>query len=458
MLPEPALPGPFSTLSWSKRLLVSSERFIFHCVFHRNSAWKLDILDNLESSLILYLLVCLHLRTTQDPGPPTLEADVHSPSWRGGQPRGAVYGKSHSSDRSYAISRKILNSRRSVLCPQGKPRPKVMWLKDGAPIEPTHVSIRNTDCDSIIFIRKAERSHSGKYEMTVQVENHVDTAIIDIQIIGEQMHHSFNHIIVTQPQFFTTTGILCWIFSKTKLSAHYPFTWLLDLPGPPQCVKIEDVWGGNVALVWTPPKDSGNAPITGYTIQKADKKTMVEDGFIWFWSLLGSILHVQFISAESHITCFYSTFQEWYTCIEHYHRTCITITELVVGNEYFFRIYSENMCGLSEAATQTKKSALIIKEGTTDWDSNEWKCVRLCVWTGEICGKVCPVFYDGIRSTDFKSQLFPMRENVSKVKTLEQITLVLDIKKMSINFLFHVLTSSFHSCQLKGTVSDVCHP
>ncbi|XP_074554864.1 myosin-binding protein C, slow-type isoform X4 [Halichoeres trimaculatus] len=180
----------------------------------------------------------------------------------------------------------------------GKPRPKVTWLKEGKPIEPTHVSIRNTDCDSIIFIRKAERSHSGKYEMTVQVENHVDTAIIDIQIV--------------------------------------------DLPGPPQSVTIEDVWGGNVALVWTPPKDNGNAPITGYTIQKADKKTM-----------------------------------EWYTCIEHYHRTCITITELVVGNEYFFRIYSENMCGLSEDATQTKKSALIVKEGlqvkTHDFNDHDFK-------------------------------------------------------------------------------------
>ncbi|KAF3705193.1 Myosin-binding protein C, slow-type [Channa argus] len=172
----------------------------------------------------------------------------------------------------------------------GKPRPKVTWLKEGKPIEPTHVSIRNSDCDSIIFIRKAERSHSGKYEMTVQVDNHVDKAIIDIQIV--------------------------------------------DLPGPPQCVTIEDVWGGNVALVWTLPKDNGNAPITGYTIQKADKKTM-----------------------------------EWFTCIEHYHRTCITITELVVGNEYFFRIFSENMCGLSETATQTKKSALIVKEGNSPHDT-----------------------------------------------------------------------------------------
>ncbi|KAM4569478.1 myosin-binding protein C, slow-type isoform 4-T4 [Odontesthes bonariensis] len=180
----------------------------------------------------------------------------------------------------------------------GKPRPKVTWLKEGQPIEPSHVNIRNTDCDSIIFIRKAERSHSGKYEMTVQVENHVDTAIIDIQIV--------------------------------------------DLPGPPKSVIIEDVWGENVALVWTPPKDNGNAPITGYTIQKADKKTM-----------------------------------EWFTCIEHYHRTCITITELVVGNEYYFRIFSENMCGLSELATQTKNSALIVKEGlqmkTPEYNDHDFK-------------------------------------------------------------------------------------
>lgn len=46
-------------------------------------------------------------------------------------------------------------------------------------------------------------------------------------------------------------------------------------------MNIEDVWGGNVALVWTPPKDNGNAQITGYTIQKADKKTMVGDQFDW---------------------------------------------------------------------------------------------------------------------------------------------------------------------------------
>ncbi|XP_077401629.1 myosin-binding protein C, slow-type isoform X3 [Vanacampus margaritifer] len=180
-------------------------------------------------------------------------------------------------------TRKVGETVNLVVPFMGKPRPKVTWLKDGQPIDPAHVNIRNTDCDSIIFIRKAERSHSGKYQMKVEVEGHVDSAEMDIQII--------------------------------------------DLPGPPQLVTIEDVWGENVSLSWTVPRDNGNAAVTGYTIQKADKKTM-----------------------------------EWYTCLEHYHRNSIAITELVVGNEYYFRVFSENMCGLSESATQTKKSALILKE------------------------------------------------------------------------------------------------
>ncbi|XP_026559055.1 myosin-binding protein C, slow-type [Pseudonaja textilis] len=166
----------------------------------------------------------------------------------------------------------------------GRPRPKVSWKKNGTHVDKNQINIRNSENDSIIFIRKAERSHSGKYDMKVKVDNLVDKATIEIQIV--------------------------------------------DRPGPPQAVKIAEVWGENVALEWTPPKDDGNANITGYTIQKADKKSM-----------------------------------EWYTVIEHYHRTAATITELVIGNEYFFRIFSENMCGLSEDATRTTESAVIAKDG-----------------------------------------------------------------------------------------------
>lgn len=92
-----------------------------------------------------------------------------------------------------------------VWCLQGKPRPKVSWLKEGKAIDPAHVSIRNTECDSIIFIRKAERSHSGKYEMTVQVENHKDTAIIDIQIVGKWLDHTLSELYT--PSFAATLSL-----------------------------------------------------------------------------------------------------------------------------------------------------------------------------------------------------------------------------------------------------------
>nr|XP_056703410.1 myosin-binding protein C, slow-type isoform X4 [Euleptes europaea] len=167
---------------------------------------------------------------------------------------------------------------------QGRPRPKISWKKNGAHVDKNQINIRNSEHDTIIFIRKAERIHSGKYDMKVKVDNLVDKATIDIQIV--------------------------------------------DRPGPPQVVSIVDVWGENAALEWKPPKDDGNANITGYTIQKADKKSM-----------------------------------EWFTVIEHYHRTSATITELVIGNEYFFRIFSENMCGLSQDATMTTESAVIAKDG-----------------------------------------------------------------------------------------------
>uniref|UniRef100_A0A8D2N0C1 Myosin binding protein C3 n=1 Tax=Zonotrichia albicollis TaxID=44394 RepID=A0A8D2N0C1_ZONAL len=169
---------------------------------------------------------------------------------------------------------------------QGKPRPKITWLKDGQALDSKDVGIRNSSTDTILFIRKAELHHSGAYEVTLQIENMSDKVAITIQII--------------------------------------------DKPGPPQNIKLVDVWGFNAALEWSPPQDDGNAQILGYTVQKADKKTM-----------------------------------EWYTVFDHYRRTNCIVSDLIMGNDYFFRIFSENLCGLSETAATTKNPAHIQKTGTT---------------------------------------------------------------------------------------------
>ncbi|KAM9524608.1 myosin-binding protein H-like [Salvelinus alpinus] len=165
----------------------------------------------------------------------------------------------------------------------GKPKPVVSWLKDGQPLDSKRVNIRTSDRDSILFIRQAERVDSGSYEMCVKVDDFEDKAAIIIQII--------------------------------------------ELPGPPASIKIVDVWGFNVALEWTVPKDNGNTEITGYTVQKADKKT-----------------------------------GDWFNILEHYPRLNATISDLIMGNTYTFRIFAENKCGLSEECAVTKGEATIVKE------------------------------------------------------------------------------------------------
>lgn len=165
----------------------------------------------------------------------------------------------------------------------GKPKPIVSWLKDGQPLE-RRANIRNSDKDSILFIRSTSREDSGVYEMTVKVDSFEDKANIILQIV--------------------------------------------ELPGPPASVKLVETWGFNASLEWTLPEDTGNTDITGYTVQKADKKT-----------------------------------GDWFTVLEHYHRLTATISDLIMGNSYTFRVFAENKVGISEESVETKEIATILKTG-----------------------------------------------------------------------------------------------
>ncbi|CAL8383035.1 unnamed protein product [Boreogadus saida] len=164
----------------------------------------------------------------------------------------------------------------------GKPKPVVTWTKDGQPLDTKRVQVRSTERDSILFIRVSVREDSGVYEMCVKVDDFEDKATLILQIV--------------------------------------------ELPGPPATAKIVDTWGFNVALEWTPPVDSGNTDIIGYTVQKADKKA-----------------------------------GDWFTVLDHYHRMNATISDLVMGNIYKFRVFSENKVGMSEDAVVTKGEATILK-------------------------------------------------------------------------------------------------
>ncbi|XP_031226840.1 myosin-binding protein C, cardiac-type isoform X1 [Mastomys coucha] len=105
---------------------------------------------------------------------------------------------------------------------------------------------------------------------------------------------------------------------------------IVDKPSPPQDIRIVETWGFNVALEWKPPQDDGNTEIWGYTVQKADKKTM-----------------------------------EWFTVLEHYRRTHCVVSELIIGNGYYFRVFSHNMVGSSDKAAATKEPVFIPRPGIT---------------------------------------------------------------------------------------------
>ncbi|XP_052592657.1 myosin-binding protein H [Peromyscus californicus insignis] len=169
---------------------------------------------------------------------------------------------------------------------QGKPKPQASWTHNGHALDSQRVNVRSGDQDSILFIRSAQRSDSGRYELTVHLEGLEAKASIDILVI--------------------------------------------EKPGPPSSIRLLDVWGCNAALEWTPPQDTGNTELLGYTVQKADKKT-----------------------------------GQWFTVLERYHPTTCTISDLIIGNSYSFRVFSENLCGLSDSATTTKELAHIQKADIT---------------------------------------------------------------------------------------------
>ncbi|XP_029821731.1 myosin-binding protein H [Manacus vitellinus] len=116
---------------------------------------------------------------------------------------------------------------------------------------------------------------------------------------------------------------------KIRMPRHLRETYVRHV-GDAVNIMIPFQVGFNVALEWSPPADNGNAEIKGYRVQKSDKKS-----------------------------------GKWFTVLERCTRTSCTISDLIIGNSYSFRVFSENSCGLSNSAAVTAGLAHIEKTKTT---------------------------------------------------------------------------------------------
>lgn len=92
------------------------------------------------------------------------------------------------------------------------------------------------------------------------------------------------------------------------------------MPSAPEKLKVKAVTSDSVTLQWSAPASTGGAPITAYTVEKRDMSRPQ-------WSRVMAV-------EPKEMTC--------------------TVTNLLEGRSYLFRVMAENSEGLGEPATIDK--------------------------------------------------------------------------------------------------------
>uniref|UniRef100_A0A3Q3BI45 Titin n=1 Tax=Kryptolebias marmoratus TaxID=37003 RepID=A0A3Q3BI45_KRYMA len=154
---------------------------------------------------------------------------------------------------------------------KGRPQPEVSWKKDGQMLkQTTRVNVVNSKTSSKIVIKDATKEDVGKYEITLT--NSVGTKTAEISVI------------------------------------------VLDKPGPPSNIKMDEVSADFISLSWDPPTYDGGCQINNYVVEKRDTTSTT-------WQIVSATVA----------------------------RTSIKVSRLNQGTEYQFRIAAENRYGKSPA-------------------------------------------------------------------------------------------------------------
>uniref|UniRef100_A0A8C9ZAN6 Titin n=1 Tax=Sander lucioperca TaxID=283035 RepID=A0A8C9ZAN6_SANLU len=255
----------------------------------------------------------------------------------------------------------------------GRPVPTVEWKKDGHALkETTRLNVLSTASSTKLCIKDANKEDSGKY--TITATSSIGTATEEITVIILEKpgpptgpvkieEVSSNHVTLSwEPPEYTggcqinnyivekrdTTTTAWQIVSATiarttiKVSnlktgteyqfrvsaenrygkspaivsptaiAQYPFS----VPAAPEAPFISAATKDNMVVEWKPPTNNGGSPVLGYHLERKEKNSLL-------WTKLNKLLIPD---------------------------TRFKTTELEEGIEYEFKVYAENIAGLSPAS------------------------------------------------------------------------------------------------------------
>ena len=152
---------------------------------------------------------------------------------------------------------------------KGRPQATVSWKKDGQTLkETTRVHVSSSKTVTSLTIKEASREDVGTYELCVS--NSAGSVTVPITVI------------------------------------------VLDKPGPPGPIHIDEVSCDNITISWNPPEYDGGCQISNYIVEKRE-----------------------------------TTSTTWHVVSQAVARTSIKIVRLVTGSEYQFRVCAENRFGKS---------------------------------------------------------------------------------------------------------------
>uniref|UniRef100_A0A3P9HGA0 Titin n=1 Tax=Oryzias latipes TaxID=8090 RepID=A0A3P9HGA0_ORYLA len=154
---------------------------------------------------------------------------------------------------------------------KARPQPEVSWKKDGHVLkQTTRVNVVTSKTSSKVIIKDANKEDVGKYE--ISVTNAIGTKTAEVSVV------------------------------------------VLEKPGPPSNIKLEEVSADFISLSWDAPIYDGGCQINNYVVEKRDTTTTT-------WQIVSATVA----------------------------RTSIKVTRLTQGIEYQFRIAAENRYGKSSA-------------------------------------------------------------------------------------------------------------